>query len=59
MTKVFVDTTGITDWPSFRRVFAQIFGFGAFYGNNIDALIGCLSYLDEPEAAMTRSGLRL
>lgn len=59
MTKAFVDTTEIADWPSFHRVFAQIFGFAAFYGNNTDALIDCLSYLDEPEAAMTRSGLRL
>ena len=53
MTKVFVDTTEITDWPSFHRVFSQIFGFPAFYGNNMDASIDCLSHLDEPEAAMT------
>nr|WP_080431816.1 barstar family protein [Burkholderia ubonensis] len=33
MTKVFVDTTKIADWPSFHRVFSQIFGFPAFYGN--------------------------
>ncbi|WP_157683007.1 barstar family protein, partial [Burkholderia ubonensis] len=53
MTKVFVDTTKIADWPSFHRVFSQIFGFPAFYGNNMAALVDCLSYLDEPEAAMT------
>ncbi|MFL9863607.1 barstar family protein [Paraburkholderia fungorum] len=63
MTTVFVDTTEITDWPSFHRVFSQIFGFPAFYGNNMDALIDCLSYLDEPAAKMTgvyvRSGATL
>lgn len=53
MTTVFVDTTDITDWPSFHRVFSKIFGFPPFYGNNLDALIDCLSYLDEPEAKMT------
>ncbi|AOK13540.1 barstar family protein [Burkholderia vietnamiensis] len=58
MTNVFVDTTKITDWPSFHRVFSQIFGFPAFYGNNMDALIDCLSYLDDPEAAMTSLHVR-
>ncbi|MGN7981908.1 barstar family protein [Burkholderia sp. 22313] len=58
MTKVFVDTTEITDWPSFHRVFSQVFGFPAFYGNNMDALIDCLGYLDEPEAAMTSLHVR-
>ncbi|MFM0375819.1 barstar family protein [Paraburkholderia strydomiana] len=54
-----MDTTEIADWPSFHRLFAQIFGFPTFYGSNMDALIDCLSHLDEPEAAMMRSGLRL
>ncbi|HYS63490.1 MAG TPA: barstar family protein [Paraburkholderia sp.] len=53
MTTVVVDTTEITDWASFHRVFSQIFGFPAFYGNNMDAFIDCLSYLDEPAAEMT------
>jgi len=54
MTTVFVDTTEITDWPSLHRVFSRNFGFAPFYGNNLDALIDCLGYLDEPEAAMTQ-----
>jgi hypothetical protein len=53
MTTVFVDTTEITDWPSFHQVFSNTFGFPAFYGSNMDAFIDCLSYLDEPEAEMT------
>ena len=48
MTMVFVDTTEIKDWQSFHQIFSQTFGFPAFYGNNMDALIDCLSYLDEP-----------
>ncbi|KAG8153334.1 barstar family protein [Burkholderia catarinensis] len=53
MTIVFVDTTEITDWISFHRVLSQIFGFPAFYGNNMNALIDCFGYLDEPGAEMT------
>lgn len=30
MTKVFVDTTEIADWPSFHRMFSQTFGFPRF-----------------------------
>ncbi|WP_027820623.1 barstar family protein [Paraburkholderia bannensis] len=58
MTTVFVDTNEITDWPSFHRVFSRILGFPSFYGNNLDALIDCLGYLDEPEAGMTRIHVR-
>ncbi|WP_208453625.1 barstar family protein [Burkholderia gladioli] len=49
MANVLTDTAKITDWPSFHRVFSQIFGFPSFYGNNMDALVDCLSYLDEAE----------
>jgi RNAse (barnase) inhibitor barstar len=42
MTIVFIDTTEITDWPSFHQVFSQKLGFPAFYGNNMDAFIDCL-----------------
>ncbi|MDN7903162.1 barstar family protein [Burkholderia diffusa] len=41
-----------------KWVFSQIFGFPEFYGNNMDALIDCLGYLDQPEAAMTRLHVR-
>jgi len=43
----------ITDWPTFHSVFAQAFGFPAFYGRNMDAWIDCLGYLDDPSAEMT------
>jgi hypothetical protein len=35
------------------RVLSNTFGFPAFYRNNMNALIDCLSYVDEPEAEMT------
>jgi hypothetical protein len=54
MTTVFVDTNEITDWLSFHQVLSQLFGFPSFYGNNMNALIDCLSYLDDPDAEMTR-----
>ncbi|WP_429253124.1 barstar family protein [Paraburkholderia sp. GAS333] len=53
MATIFVDSTEITDWPSFHSVFAQALGFPAFYGRNMDASIDCLSYLDVPAAEMT------
>uniref|UniRef100_UPI001ABAFC8F barstar family protein n=1 Tax=Burkholderia anthina TaxID=179879 RepID=UPI001ABAFC8F len=53
MTSVYADTTEITDWPSFHRIFSNTFCFPAFYGNNMDTLIDCLSYVDEPEAKRT------
>jgi RNAse (barnase) inhibitor barstar len=53
MTTVLLDTTEITDWSSFHRIFSLTLGFPAFYGNNMNALIDCLSYLDEPSAEMT------
>lgn len=48
-----VDCGNIHDWPSFHREFAQVFGFPAFYGNNMDAWIDCLTSLDAPEDGMS------
>ncbi|KQR07962.1 barstar family protein [Xanthomonas arboricola] len=48
-----IDANSIVDSESFHSVFASAFGFPAFYGNNMDAWIDCLSYLDDPSAEMT------
>ena len=48
-----IDATEITDTNSFHTVFASALGFPEFYGRNMDAWIDCLTYLDDPEAAMT------
>src|SRR5436190_11680705 len=54
MTKnVQIDGTAIVDWNSFHAVFAQALGFPAFYGQNMNAWIDCMTYLDDPGAGMT------
>jgi hypothetical protein len=58
MATVSIDTSEITDWTSFHRVVSHMFGFPAFYGNNLDAFIDCLGYLDEPSAGMTGMHVR-
>ncbi|WP_080403177.1 barstar family protein [Burkholderia ubonensis] len=58
MATVFIDGGEIADWASFHRAFAQAFGFPAFYGGNMNALIDCLGYLDDPTAGMTRIHVR-
>lgn len=53
MVMISIDTTEIQDWPSFHRVFSMKLGFPGFYGNNMDAFIDCLGYIDDPSAGMT------
>jgi RNAse (barnase) inhibitor barstar len=48
-----VDCRHITDWDSFHDVFARALGFPDFYGRNMSAWIDCMTYLDDPEDAMT------
>ena len=47
MAEVTLDTTRIHDWHSFHRVCAETFGFPAFYGQNMNAWIDCLTYARE------------
>jgi len=37
----------ISSWADFHSASRAAFGFPSFYGNNGDAWIDCLSYLDE------------
>jgi RNAse (barnase) inhibitor barstar len=48
-----IDAREITDWDSFHDVFARVFGFPDFYGRDMNAWIDCMTYLDDPEDAMT------
>ena len=48
-----VDGRRITDGDSFHAVFAEAFGFPAFYGRNLDAWIDCMTSLDAPGDGMT------
>ena len=52
-SRVSLDCDRIRDWPSFHEEFARVFGFPAFYGNNMDAWVDCMTYLDDPQAGMT------
>jgi hypothetical protein len=49
MAFVKINTKQITDWASFHQVCKEAFGFPDFYGNNMNAWIDCLSYLEEPD----------
>ena len=52
ITRVSIDCNKITDWASFHKEFARVFGFPDFYGRNMDAWIDCLTSLDAPEDGM-------
>jgi barstar (barnase inhibitor) len=43
----------IRDWPTFHDEFMRVFGFPEFYGRNMDAWIDCLTYIDDPDDAMS------
>jgi hypothetical protein len=53
MTLVKLDTRRIHDWNTFHDVFAEAFGFPAFYGRNMNAWIDCMTYLDDPGSGMS------
>ena len=38
----------------FNQTFQKKMGFPDFYGSNMNAWIDCMSYIDDPEAGMTR-----
>lgn len=54
MNLVTLDMTRVTDWPGFHALFADTLGFSHCYGSNMDAWIDCMTYLDDPEAGMSR-----
>ena len=47
MAMIRMETGNITDWVSFHSTCREAFGFPEFYGNNKDAFIDCLTYIDE------------
>lgn len=42
-----LDTARILDWSTFYAICAEVFGFPAFYGSNMNAWIDCLTYIDD------------
>jgi hypothetical protein len=49
MAFVQINTKQITDRASFHQICKEAFGFSDFYGNNMNAWIDCLSYLEEDD----------
>lgn len=52
--EVTIDFGKIKDWKSFHKVFAEVMGFPNFYGNNNNAWIDCMSYIDDKDAGMSK-----
>ncbi len=53
MSLVKLDTRRVSDWASFHTVFAEVFGFPDFYGQNMNAWIDCMTCLDDSSSGMT------
>ena len=49
-----IDFRKIKDWDNFHSVFAEVMGFPDFYGNNNNAWIDCMSYIDDKDAGMSK-----
>jgi Barstar (barnase inhibitor) len=49
-----IDASEITDWKTFHKVFKRELGFPDFYGENMDAWIDCMTYVDYPDDSMTK-----
>jgi RNAse (barnase) inhibitor barstar len=50
---VAIDSSLISDWETFHSIFAATFGFPPFYGNNMNAWIDCMTYIDDADAMMS------
>lgn len=49
-----LDAKKMTDVASMHATLVEAFGFFSGYGKNLDALIDCLSSLDDPKAGLSR-----
>jgi hypothetical protein len=49
-----IDANRLTDAAGLHETMSAAFGFAATYGKNLDALIDCLTYLDDPRASPSR-----
>lgn len=52
--EVTIDFNKIANWESFHSVFSEVMGFPDFYGNNNNAWIDCMSYIDDKESGMSQ-----
>ena len=49
-----IDARRLTDTAGLHAALSEAFGFPPFYGNNLDALVDCLTRLDDPQAGLSR-----
>jgi hypothetical protein len=49
-----IDARRLTDPAGLHATLAEAFGFPPHYGKNLDALVDCLTHLDDPAAGMSR-----
>jgi len=54
MTIMRIDARRLTDAAALHVVMSETFGFPATYGKNLDALVDCLTHLDDLKAGMSR-----
>ena len=54
MTIIRIDARRLTDAAGLHVTMSEAFGFPDSYGKNLDALVDCLTYLDDPKAGMSR-----
>lgn len=53
-----IDARRLIDAAGLHAALNEAFGFPGEYGNNLDALVDCLTYLDDRKAGMSRVQLR-
>ncbi|NBB53428.1 barnase inhibitor [Rhizobium sp. CRIBSB] len=56
-TLIDVPVKRIVDWTTFHDVFAEVLGFPAFYGRNMNAWIDCMTDADDPDTGMVRAAV--
>jgi RNAse (barnase) inhibitor barstar len=54
MTIIRIDARRLTDAAGLHATMAEAFGFTDTYGKNLDALVDCLTYLDNLKAGISR-----
>jgi RNAse (barnase) inhibitor barstar len=54
MSIIRIDARRLTDATALHSVLSETFGFPATYGKNMDALVDCLTHLDDLKAGMSR-----
>src|SRR3954470_9614073 len=52
---IHIDAGRLTSAAGLHAALDEAFGFGPAYGKNLDALVDCLTHLDDPAAGMSRA----